>query len=87
MHNAGMIYGYAWDTSSNLAFALSILPILGIGLIVTLEATMAGFAIAMVLGLVLALLRRSRIAVVAWTTAVVIEFRCHEVRYFGGAVS
>jgi polar amino acid transport system permease protein len=69
-----MIYGYAWDTSSNLAFALSILPILGIGLIVTLEATMAGFAIAMVLGLVLALLRRSRIAVVAWTTAVVIEF-------------
>ena len=48
-----MIYGYAWDTSSAAAFAWSILPILGIGLIVTLEATAAGFAIAMVLGLVL----------------------------------
>ena len=56
-----MMYGYAWDTSSNLAFALSILPILGIGLMVTLEAAAAGFAIAMVLGLVLALLRRSRL--------------------------
>jgi polar amino acid transport system permease protein len=69
-----MIYGYVWDTSSNLAFALSILPILGIGLIVTLEATVCGFAIAMVLGLGLALLRRSRIKAVAWTTALVVEF-------------
>jgi polar amino acid transport system permease protein len=69
-----MIYGYAWDTSSNLAFALSILPILGIGLLVTLEATVCGFAIAMVLGLGLALLRRSRFKVVAWTTAFVVEF-------------
>lgn len=69
-----MIYGYAWDTSSSLAFALSILPILGIGLIVTLEATVAGFAIALVLGLVFALLRRSRLRAVAWPTAAVIEF-------------
>jgi polar amino acid transport system permease protein len=69
-----MMYGYAWDTSSTLAFALSILPILGIGLIVTLEATAAGFAIALVLGLVLALLRRSRVKAVAWPTAIVIEF-------------
>jgi polar amino acid transport system permease protein len=69
-----MIYGYAWDTSSSLAFALSILPILGIGLIVTLEATVAGFAIALVLGLVFALLRRSRLGVIAWPTAAVIEF-------------
>ncbi|MDQ0472273.1 ectoine/hydroxyectoine ABC transporter permease subunit EhuD [Labrys wisconsinensis] len=69
-----MIYGYAWDTSSSLAFALSILPILGIGLIVTLEATVAGFAIALVLGLVFALLRRSRLSVIAWPTAAVIEF-------------
>jgi polar amino acid transport system permease protein len=69
-----MIYGYAWDTSSNLAFALSILPILGIGLLVTLEATVCGFAIAMVLGLGLALLRRSRFKAVAWTTAFVVEF-------------
>jgi polar amino acid transport system permease protein len=69
-----VIYGYAWDTSSSLAFALSILPILGIGLLVTLEATAAGFAIALVLGLVLALLRRSRARVISWTTAVLIEF-------------
>jgi len=69
-----MMYGYAWDTSSNLAFAWSILPILGLGLIVTLEAAAAGFVIAMVLGLVFALLRRSRTRAVAWTMAVVIEF-------------
>ena len=69
-----MIYGYAWDTSSAAAFAWSILPILGIGLIVTLEATAAGFAIAMVLGLVLALLRRSRFRLIAWPTAAAIEF-------------
>ncbi|GLS20446.1 ectoine/hydroxyectoine ABC transporter permease subunit EhuD [Labrys miyagiensis] len=69
-----MIYGYEWDTSSNLAFALSILPILGIGLLVTLEATVCGFAIAMVLGLGLALLRRSRLKTVAWTTAFLVEF-------------
>jgi polar amino acid transport system permease protein len=69
-----MIYGYAWDTSSGLAFALSILPILGIGLIVTLEATATGFVIALALGLVLALLRRSRLRVISWPTAGIIEF-------------
>jgi polar amino acid transport system permease protein len=69
-----MMYGYAWNTSSLLAYAWSILPILGIGLIVTLEATVLGFAIALVLGLIFALLRRSRIPAVAWTLAVVIEF-------------
>jgi polar amino acid transport system permease protein len=69
-----MIYGHAWDTSSDFAFALSILPILGIGLIVTLEAAAAGFAIALVLGLVLALLRRSRVRAIAWATAAAIEF-------------
>ena len=69
-----MMYGFAWDTSSTLAFAWSILPILGIGLIVTLEAAAAGFAIALVLGLVFALLRRSRFAVISWPTAFIIEF-------------
>lgn len=69
-----MMYGFAWDTSSPLAFALSILPILGIGLIVTVEATVAGFLIAMGFGLVLALLRRSRIKAIAWPTGLVIEF-------------
>ncbi|HEY2890156.1 MAG TPA: ectoine/hydroxyectoine ABC transporter permease subunit EhuD [Dongiaceae bacterium] len=69
-----MMYGFAWDTSSPLAFAVSILPILGIGLIVTLEAAAAGFAIALVLGLLLALLRRSRFKAISWPTAIVIEF-------------
>jgi polar amino acid transport system permease protein len=69
-----MIYGYAWDTSSNLAFAISILPILGIGLVVTLEAAATGFAIAMTLGLALALMRRGRLRLISWPTIGVIEF-------------
>jgi polar amino acid transport system permease protein len=69
-----MIYGYAYDTSSTLAYALSILPILGIGLIVTLKAALAGFAIALVLGLVWCLLRRSRLRAVSWTTTAIVEF-------------
>ncbi|HEY7945780.1 MAG TPA: ectoine/hydroxyectoine ABC transporter permease subunit EhuD [Casimicrobiaceae bacterium] len=69
-----MMYGYAWNTSSLAAYAWSILPILGIGLIVTLEAAALGFTIALVLGLGFALLRRSRIVAVAWATAAVIEF-------------
>lgn len=69
-----MIYGYAWDTSSPLAYAISILPILAIGLIVTIEAAVAGFAAAMVLGLIWYLLRRSRIRAVSWTTTFLVEF-------------
>ncbi|ASW10148.1 ectoine/hydroxyectoine ABC transporter permease subunit EhuD [Rhizobium sp. 11515TR] len=69
-----MMYGFTWDTSTTLSFALSILPILGIGLIVTLEAAAAGFAIALVIGLVFALLRRSRFVAISWPTAFVIEF-------------
>jgi polar amino acid transport system permease protein len=69
-----MIYGYAWDTSSNLAFAISILPILGIGLVVTLKAAATGFAIAMTLGLALALMRRSRLRLISWPTIGAIEF-------------
>ncbi|NEI71906.1 ectoine/hydroxyectoine ABC transporter permease subunit EhuD [Rhizobium lusitanum] len=69
-----MMYGFTWDTSTTLSFALSILPILGIGLIVTLEAAAAGFAIALVLGLVFALLRRRHFVAISWPTAFVIEF-------------
>lgn len=69
-----MMYGYHWDLSSPLAFALSILPILGIGLIVTIEATVLGFLVALALGLVLALLRRAHTRLIAWPTAVAIEF-------------
>lgn len=69
-----MMYGFEWDTSTPLAYALSILPIILIGLTVTLQAAAAGFAIALVLGLAFALLRRSRVRAVAWTTALVVEF-------------
>jgi His/Glu/Gln/Arg/opine family amino acid ABC transporter permease subunit len=69
-----MMYGYAWDTSTPLTFALSILPILGHGLLVTLQAAAVGYAIALVLGLVLALLRRSRIKAISWTVACFTEF-------------
>ncbi|HEX7388492.1 MAG TPA: ectoine/hydroxyectoine ABC transporter permease subunit EhuD [Acidiphilium sp.] len=69
-----MMYGFHWDLASPLAFAISILPILGLGLIVTVEATVLGFLLALVLGLILALLRRVPFRSVSWPTAVVIEF-------------
>ncbi|OCC06394.1 ectoine/hydroxyectoine ABC transporter permease subunit EhuD [Labrys sp. WJW] len=69
-----MMYGFEWDPSTPLTYAQSILPILLIGLTVTLQAAAAGFAIALVLGLVFALMRRSRLRLVSWTTAFVVEF-------------
>ena len=48
-------------------FALEILPQLARAAVVTIEATLLGFAVAAVLGLVLALLRRSRNP---WTSAI-----------------
>ncbi|MCW5692917.1 MAG: ectoine/hydroxyectoine ABC transporter permease subunit EhuD [Pseudolabrys sp.] len=69
-----MMYGFAWDTSSPLAYAISILPILGIGLIVTLEATVCGFAIAMVVGLLFALLRRANSRLITWPVGLIVEF-------------
>ena len=44
-----MMYGFTWDTATPLTFAWSILPILLIGLTVTLKATSLGFLIALVL--------------------------------------
>ncbi|MFC0246872.1 ectoine/hydroxyectoine ABC transporter permease subunit EhuD [Falsochrobactrum ovis] len=69
-----MIYGYAWDTTTPFTFAISILPILAIGLTVTLKAAAAGFGIALVLGLIFALMRRSRFVFISWPTAVIVEF-------------
>jgi polar amino acid transport system permease protein len=69
-----MMYGYQWDTTTWVTYATSILPIILIGLTVTLKAAAAGFAIALVLGLVFALLRRSRVKVISWTTAFIVEF-------------
>jgi polar amino acid transport system permease protein len=69
-----MMYGFTWDTATPLTFALSILPILLIGLTVTLKATALGFLIALVLGLGFALMRRSQIRALAYGTAFVVEF-------------
>ena len=55
------------------AFALKILPTLGRAAIVTVEATILGFAIAATLGLVLAIARMARRRWIAWPVAGFIE--------------
>ncbi|MDZ7673526.1 MAG: ectoine/hydroxyectoine ABC transporter permease subunit EhuD [Acidimicrobiales bacterium] len=62
--------GTNWDWE----YAWSLLPDLLNALSVTAMATVIGFAVAAVLGLVLALGRRSRLAVVRWPVALFIEF-------------
>jgi polar amino acid transport system permease protein len=58
----------------NWEFAWQILPELLHAAMTTIAITIAGFAIALVVGLVLALLRRSRLAVLSWPAAAIIEF-------------
>lgn len=58
-----------WDW----AYAVEILPVLGQAAIVTVEATLLGFALALVLGLVLALLRMKG-PVAAWFVSAIVEF-------------
>lgn len=55
-------------------YALEALPVLASGLKVTVQATLLGMAFALVVGLVLALARRSHFALIAWPTAFIIEF-------------
>ena len=69
-----MLFGIAWDTSSNWAFAVSILPILMRGLWVTVQATVLGFFIALVLGLVWAALKMVPLKIVSWPVAFFLEF-------------
>ena len=69
-----MLFGYHWDTSSPLAFAISILPILLRGMIVTLQAAALGFVIAAILGLIFAALRGVPSRLVAWPTMLIVEF-------------
>ena len=59
-----------WDWS----FAWEILPEILDAFVVTVEATLVGSAIAIVLGAVLALLRRSPLAPIRWVTASFVEF-------------
>jgi len=55
-------------------FAWRIMPDLLRGLVITIQATLLGITLAMILGLVLALLRRSSIRAISWPTAWFIEF-------------
>lgn len=55
-------------------YALSLLPVLAPALLITLKATFAGMAIALSLGLVLALARRSHAKLVSWPAAAFVEF-------------
>jgi polar amino acid transport system permease protein len=70
-----MLFGFEWDThNGELAFAISILPMLLVGLWVTIQATIAGFFVALVLGLVFAALRQVPYRIVSYPTALFIEF-------------
>lgn len=69
-----MLFGYAWDTSSNWAFAISILPILFRGLLVTIQAALLGFLVALVLGLVWAALKAAPTRLISWPAAAFTEF-------------
>lgn len=55
-------------------YAISILPILMRAAIITIEATVSSFAVALVVGLLLALALRSRSPFVVWPVAVVVQF-------------
>jgi polar amino acid transport system permease protein len=55
-------------------FAFSILPAFGRALVVTMQATLAGMALALVLGLVWAIARRSRNRLVAFCAGFLVEF-------------
>jgi polar amino acid transport system permease protein len=59
-----------WDWE----YAFEILPILARASIITVEATVLGFILAAILGLVLAILRMSETAAISMLTAAVIEF-------------
>ncbi|PWF22217.1 ectoine/hydroxyectoine ABC transporter permease subunit EhuD [Corticimicrobacter populi] len=69
-----MLFGIEWDTSSAWAFAWSILPILLRGMIVTLQATVVGFVLAAILGLLLAMLKASHCRAIAWPARAITEF-------------
>lgn len=69
-----MLFGYSWNTSSNWAFAESILPMLLQGMIVTLQATLLGFVVAALLGLVLAGLKSAPVKWISWPATVITEF-------------
>lgn len=62
------------DTSSHWNFALSALPLLLRGLQVTIAAAVLGFLIALVLGLLFAIVRRSASRWISWPLGCFLEF-------------
>lgn len=69
-----MLFGIEWDATNSWTLAVSIFPILLHGLWVTLQATVLGFFIAVVLGLVLAVLKAAPTRFVSWPTRLISEF-------------
>ncbi len=69
-----MLFGFEWDTATPLAFATSILPILLIGMWVTIQAAVLGFLVALVLGLIWAVLKGAPSRLIAWPARVFTEF-------------
>ncbi len=70
-----MLFGFHWDTAhGEWAFAWSILPILLRGMLVTIEASIVGFFVAMLIGLALAVLKGARSRLIAWPAILVTEF-------------
>lgn len=59
-----------WDSE----FALQILPELWRGMLSIVRSTLGGISIAMTLGLVLAIARRSEIKLISWPVTAIIEF-------------
>lgn len=69
-----MLFGIEWDTTNNWTFAWSILPILLRGMVVTIQATLLGFVVAAILGLILAGLKSARARWISWPARVLTEF-------------
>lgn len=61
-------FRWSWDTVQ------SVLPQLLDGLVVTLEAALLGFALSLVVGLILALAGRSKLVLVSWPAKAFLEF-------------
>ncbi len=69
-----MLFGIQWNTANDWVFAWSILPILLHGLVVTIQATLLGFIVGSLLGLVLAGLKSAKLKIISWPAAVFTEF-------------
>lgn len=69
-----MLFGIHWDTTNSWTLATSIFPILLRGLVVTIEATVVGFLVAAILGLILAGLKGARSRIISWPARLVTEF-------------